>query len=324
MRIREVHENTRITYNKIADKYQELFWNEMEEKPFDRQYLDAFLASLDKGSVIYDAGCGPGHITRYIFDKGYHIVGIDISEKCIQIAAKENPAIPFECADFLDWQITPNSVDAIISFYSIIYTPKKDINQIIEVFYNALKPNGKILLVLKEGAFEGYQDQILGIQVKSYFCEYRLEEIREILQHNYFNVHSSEIRAPYEHEINNNRIYIICSKPWNYHQKKFKALNNSSNGEVSSDTIFSYFQSGDLIWGDYQGGAIRKGSLMGLCNRAGELEFAYQHVNDKNEVLTGKCISKPSITEQGKIQLHEQWEWTCKDFSKGSSILEEI
>ncbi len=296
----------------------------MEGKPFDQQYLDAFLASLNKECVIYDAGCGPGHITKYIFDKGYPVKGIDISYKCIQIAAKKYPAFSFECADFLDWQVTPHSVDAIISFYSIIYTSKNEINQIMEVFYNAQKPNGKILLVLKEGDFEGYQDQVLGIQVKSYFCEYRLEEISEILQRNYFNVHSLEIRAPYAHEINSNRIYIICSKPWNYHQKKFKAVNNSSNGEVSSDTIFSYFQSGDLIWGDYQGGAIRKGSLVGLCKRAGELKFSYQHVNDKNEVLTGKCISKPSLTAQGKMQLHEQWEWTCKDYSKGSSILQEI
>ena len=325
MSVREVHENTRETYNKIAERYLELFRNEMEEKPFDRQYLNAFLESLTKESIIYDAGCGPaGHITRYVFDKGYTIKGIDISEKCIQLAAKENPNLPFECTDFLDWQIPPNSVDAILSFYSIIYTPKKDIDQLLQVFKNALKPNGKLLLVLKEGYFEGYQDQVLGIKVKSYFCEYKAEEIKEILQRNGFKVQSLETRTPYEQEINNNRIYITCSKPWNYHHKKFKGVRNSSNGEVSSDTIFNYFQAANLIWGDYQGGTIQKGSLIGLCNEAGELEFAYQHVNDNNEILTGRCISKPSLTEVGKLQLHEQWQWTCKDYSTGDSIMEEI
>ena len=56
----------------------------------------------------------------------------------------------------------------------------------------------------------------------------------------------------------------------------------------------------------------------------GELDFAYQHMNKDMQIKTGKCHSLPTIFENGKIQLSEQWEWTSGDFSKGESLLIEV
>lgn len=36
------------------------------------------------------------------------------------------------------------------------------------------------------------------------------------------------------------------------------------------------------------------------------------------------CISKPELTEDGKIRLYEDWKWTLGDKSSGKSIMEEI
>ena len=40
--------------------------------------------------------------------------------------------------------------------------------------------------------------------------------------------------------------------------------------------------------------------------------------------MTGICNSAPRIMTSGKIRLHENWQWTSGDLSKGESILEEI
>jgi hypothetical protein len=40
--------------------------------------------------------------------------------------------------------------------------------------------------------------------------------------------------------------------------------------------------------------------------------------------MTGKCFSKPEILINGKIRLHETWQWTSGDFLSGTSIIEEI
>lgn len=49
----------------------------------------------------------------------------------------------------------------------------------------------------------------------------------------------------------------------------------------------------------------------------------YHQVNNKNELMTGICKSKSEILENGKVRLHESWEWTSGDKSKGQSIIEE-
>ncbi|MFD2561802.1 n-acetylglutamate synthase [Aquimarina rubra] len=108
----------------------------------------------------------------------------------------------------------------------------------------------------------------------------------------------------------------------NLNDKKFKSIDNSPNGEVDSQTIFHYRQNDDLVWATYCGGRIKLGTLIGKTNR-NKIELFYQQLNLNDEFLTGCCDTLISI-KNGKIRLNEHWQWTCKDFSKGTSLLEEI
>jgi len=107
----------------------------------------------------------------------------------------------------------------------------------------------------------------------------------------------------------------------NLNNKIFKALSNSENGEVSNETIFHYKQSENIIWADYSGGEIVKGNLTGKYIEENKIQFVYQHINKNEEIMTGKCTSKIEIDKNNKINLTENWQWTCKDFSKGKSKL---
>lgn len=110
----------------------------------------------------------------------------------------------------------------------------------------------------------------------------------------------------------------------NYDGRKFISKQNTENGEVSSDTVFQYHQKGDLVWGEYTGGSVRQGNLIARADKNGHLEMRYQHINENNEFMTGICLSKPEVLPNGKLRIYEVWRWTCKDYSKGSSIIEEI
>lgn len=110
----------------------------------------------------------------------------------------------------------------------------------------------------------------------------------------------------------------------NYNGRKFIPKMNSENGEVSAQTIFTYHQSRNLLWAEYSGGDIWKGSLVGTVLSNGELDFVYHHMNRDMQVKTGKCHSVPTILENGKIELSEKWEWTSGDCSKGESLLVEV
>lgn len=109
-----------------------------------------------------------------------------------------------------------------------------------------------------------------------------------------------------------------------YNGRTFRSVSNTENGEVSRETIFRYSQEGKVVTATYSGGGIITGSIIAIVDEQGVLDMRYQHINDRYELMTGKCISRPEVLENGKIRLHEEWQWTCKDFSKGRSVVEEI
>ena len=109
----------------------------------------------------------------------------------------------------------------------------------------------------------------------------------------------------------------------NYNNKIFRPIVNSENGQTSNDTVFMYKQVGDILTSEYSGGNIVKGNLLGIVDKYGNINMVYHQINDKNQIMTGKCISQPEILENGKIRLFENWEWTSGDYSKGQSTIEE-
>lgn len=111
----------------------------------------------------------------------------------------------------------------------------------------------------------------------------------------------------------------------NYHNKYFRSASNTDNGEVSAETTFHYRQKGkNIIWATYEGGEILFGTLSGSISTDGKLEFCYQHQNTAGEFMTGKCQSTPELLEDGRILLHEKWQWTSGDQSEGESVIEEF
>ncbi len=110
----------------------------------------------------------------------------------------------------------------------------------------------------------------------------------------------------------------------NYHNKKFRPISNSENGEVSDDMIFHYIQEGNVLTCTYQGANIIKGQLIGLIDGEGRIEMRYHQVNRNGDLMTGICKSVPEKMDNGKIRLLESWRWTSGDGSQGESVLEEI
>lgn len=110
----------------------------------------------------------------------------------------------------------------------------------------------------------------------------------------------------------------------NYNDKFFKAVSNSENGEVDESTIFHYRQTGNLVWGTYQGGKVQLGTLVAKVLPDLSLEMRYSHVNINGEMMTGLCRSTPQLLQDGRIRLIEKWRWSCGDCSEGESAVEEV
>lgn len=184
----------------------------MKQKEYDRVLLDKFASGFDFESVVCDVGCGPGHITRYLFDKGLNVFGVDISERCIEIARRENPKMRFQVMDMATLDIADESLGGIVSYYSIIHTPKRLVHTLFREFNRVLRKDGKILVVVKKDTTEGYVDELVGFKTPLYFTNFTEEELKDYMRASGFELVFLETRQPYDFEIPVERIYAIGRK----------------------------------------------------------------------------------------------------------------
>lgn len=110
----------------------------------------------------------------------------------------------------------------------------------------------------------------------------------------------------------------------NYDGRRFRVSGSTDNSETSAETVFVYRQSGRIVTAEYAGGRIIRGHLIGLVDDDGGIDMRYHQVNERMELMTGRCRSTPELLPDGKVRLHEDWQWTSGDGSAGQSMIEEI
>lgn len=110
----------------------------------------------------------------------------------------------------------------------------------------------------------------------------------------------------------------------NYHDRHFRSVGNSAGGDVTAETEFHYRQAGDVVWATYSGGAVLFGTLTALVLADGRLDMRYQQVSVEQEIKTGRCLSTPEQLPDGRLRLHEAWEWTEGGHGSGRSVVEEV
>jgi hypothetical protein len=104
--------------------------------------------------------------------------------------------------------------------------------------------------------------------------------------------------------------------------RRFRALANSPGGQVSADTEFVFSQDGRVVHARYGGGPIAVGFLVGVGD-GHTIEFRYVHVDHDREISSGRSRDTVEVLPDGRLRLHERWEWESQD-GGGTSVLEEI
>ena len=106
--------------------------------------------------------------------------------------------------------------------------------------------------------------------------------------------------------------------------RRFRAISNSSSGDSDGDTVFEYHQDGAVVWATYAGGGVRFGTLIAAVLDDGRLDMRYHQVAADGAIKSGRCHSVPEELPDGRVRLHETWEWTEGGTGSGTSVVEEI
>jgi hypothetical protein len=89
-------------------------------------------------------------------------------------------------------------------------------------------------------------------------------------------------------------------------------------------TVARYRQDGDLVWADFAGGKVRRGTITGTCAPDGALRLAYTMVLETGEVISGHTVNVPERRPDGRLVLREEWQRYGEHAARGVSYLEEV
>jgi cyclopropane fatty-acyl-phospholipid synthase-like methyltransferase len=133
------------SYDAIAEQWHAY---EREQTYVERVlgYVDRVLENMSPGARVLDLGCGTGDpVARYIVEKGFHVVGVDQSEKMLEIAKRVVPAAEFIQSDMVEMELT-DKFAAAVAWDSVFHVGRKDHPIVFRKLADALETGGRLLL----------------------------------------------------------------------------------------------------------------------------------------------------------------------------------
>jgi hypothetical protein len=110
---------------------------------------------------------------------------------------------------------------------------------------------------------------------------------------------------------------------YNFHKKHFKVVvNDGVDVEVTTQTVFDFYQNEVLVYAEYKGGKVKYGEIFGLIENE-TVQFYYSQTNLEGGKNQGGSTDEIKVLESGKLQLIDRWEWKNKS-GQGFCIMEEI
>lgn len=155
--------------------------------------------ATDNANVL-DIACGPGNITRYVQDKkpGYHILGIDLSPKMLDLAQANNPTAKFQLMDCREIDSIEQKFEGIICGFCLPYLTPEEAVQLIVNVSGLLMPGGMFYLsTMEEDDHNKSRFQISSTGDQVYVNYHKEDYLSKAFKENNFEiVKTSRFTAP--------------------------------------------------------------------------------------------------------------------------------
>ena len=199
-------DDLRRGYAPVARAYAEHLVDELAGKPLDRALLSAF---AETRGLIADVGCGPGHIAKFLADRGATVEGSDLSPEMIAEAKTRFPALELRVADM--FALPYEGLAGIVAFYAIVHT--RDLDALFEEFFRALAPGGRVLLAFHVGNETNYVDELFGVKTSLEFEFHDPATVIAALTNAGFTLEARLDRKPYpDVEYPSDRTYLLAAR----------------------------------------------------------------------------------------------------------------
>ncbi|TNB72359.1 class I SAM-dependent methyltransferase [Arthrobacter sp. BB-1] len=135
-------------YSSRAAEYIARFGDVESAHPADRQLIAKWAGAV-VGPVL-DVGCGPGHWTKFLADRGAVVEGIDLVPAFIEQAKVRFPGIPFRVASLTSLGAPAGAAAGILAWYSLIHLEPNEVPPVLQELARSLTSGGDLLVGLFE------------------------------------------------------------------------------------------------------------------------------------------------------------------------------
>ncbi len=160
--------------------------------------------------VVCDLGCGPGHVSRYLWERGVEVCGIDLSSELVERACGLNPGINFRQGNLFKPMLRMRPVQGLsCSTRSSMYLLPTLLA--FSEMKRALRPGGLVLVAFHVGEQVLHFDELWGQKVFIDFHLFPSSKVVDALRSAGFEIEKIIERDPYpEVEAQTRRAYILA------------------------------------------------------------------------------------------------------------------
>jgi SAM-dependent methyltransferase len=197
-------------YDRVAERYSE--WTGIDLRGPRAQYLDVVMERVLAGTSILELGCATGvPVSRYLASR-YHVTGVDISPRQIQLARLNVPVADFIEADMTAIDFPTASFDAALAFYAITHVPREEHPALLTNIARWLRPGGLLIASFGCGDDSGtIEEDWLGAPM--YFSSYDATTNERLVREAGFNIVSADRRTEDENGVPVTFLWIVAQKP---------------------------------------------------------------------------------------------------------------
>jgi SAM-dependent methyltransferase len=113
-------------------------------------FLLPLVRLLSSGARILDVGCGAGRDMLWLENKGFSCVGLDRSPALAELA-RRHTGLSVIVEDFESFDFQEMDMDALLLVGALVHVPYERFQLIFSRILGALKPQGHVLLTMKQG-----------------------------------------------------------------------------------------------------------------------------------------------------------------------------
>lgn len=178
----------RSTYDAIAADYTRR-WS--TPPAWVNAELDRLVKALPGDARIADIGCGPGRHTALLQDRGFRVVGFDLSRQ--MLTCGNVPGLVQ--ADMRTLPLPDQVLDAVWCVAAMLHIPRSEVPDVLAEFSRVLRPGGLLSLSVAEGDGEGWEAVSYARTHRRWYVFHRIEPLTEQLATAGFNVVSYSRRS---------------------------------------------------------------------------------------------------------------------------------